>query len=87
MPSEFKFAILTPGETVYEGTICSLVAPGMEGSFGVWANHAPLLARSSGGRLTIEEISKTKRVFEVGAGVTEVFQNRVIFLTQSARAV
>ncbi len=83
MPA-FKFEIVTPEQVFYNGEISSFVAPGMEGYFGVLANHAPLIARSSGGKLKIRESSNTERFFRVGPGIVEVLKNRVIFLTKKA---
>ena len=81
METLFQFEIMTPETTFYSGTISSLVAPQMNGTFGVLANHAPLIARSSGGRVKIRE-SNAERYFEVGPGIIEVLKNRVIFLTK-----
>ena len=81
METLFQFEIITPETTFYSGTISSLVAPQMNGTFGVLANHAPLIARSSGGRVKIRE-SNAERYFEVGPGIIEVLKNRVIFLTK-----
>ena len=57
----------------------------MEGYFGVWAHHAPLIARSSGGRLKIREENMTEQFFQVGQGIVEVLKNRVIYLTKEAK--
>ncbi len=83
MPA-FKFEIITPEHVFYRGEASSLVTPGMEGYFGVLANHAPLIARSSGGKLKVRETSNTERFFHVGPGIVEVLKNRVIFLTKKA---
>lgn len=82
MPNYFQFEILTPEQVFYSGQISSLVAPGMEGYFGVLAHHAPLLARSSGGKLKVREESQREKYFTVGPGIVEVLKNRVIFLTR-----
>ena len=84
MPNLFEFQILTPERVFYSGKISSLVAPGMEGYFGVLAHHAPLIARSNGGRLKIRDAQDSKRLFRVGSGIAEVLNNRVVFLTKEA---
>ncbi len=86
MPIQFRFEILTPEKVFYSGAISSLVAPGTEGYLGVWANHAPLIARSSGGRLKIRDASNQECLFRVGPGIIEVLKNRVIFFTKKASA-
>ena len=82
--STFQFEIITPDQVFYKAEITSLVAPGMEGSFGVLANHAPLIARSNGGPLKTREVSGSEKNFQVGPGIVEVLKNRVVFLTKKA---
>ena len=83
METPFQFEIVTPERTFFSSAIFSLVTPGTNGYFGVLANHAPLIARSAGGRLKIRDASG-EHFFQVGAGVIEVLKNRVIFLTKQA---
>ena len=52
MPS-YRLMILTPEGAAYEGNVESLIAPGLEGFFGVLANHAPMIASVRLGVLTI----------------------------------
>ena len=82
----FQFEIITPEETFYSGSISSLVAPGVEGYFGILAHHAPLLARSGGGKIKVQEAGR-ERFFQVGPGIVEVLKNRVIFLTRQVRQI
>lgn len=84
MPDTFQFEIITPERVFYSAAISSLVAPGTEGYFGVLAHHAPLLARSSGGKLKVRETTNQERMFEVGPGIVEVLANRVVFFTKQA---
>ncbi|MBI4368508.1 MAG: F0F1 ATP synthase subunit epsilon [Candidatus Omnitrophica bacterium] len=82
----FQFEIITPEKVFYTGSIRSLVAPGTEGYFGVLAHHAPLVARSGGGKLKVQEASG-ERFFQVDPGIVEVLNNRVIFLTRQAHQI
>ena len=83
----FQFEIITSDQIFYKGQVSSLVAPQMEGYFGVLANHAPLIARSNGGKLTVREDSQAEKQFTVGPGIFEVKKNRAIFLTREARSL
>jgi len=85
MATEFLFEILTPQNTCYSGRVTSLVAPGSDGFFGVLAHHAPLIARSSGGKLKIREESGSQQHFQVGPGIFEVLSNRAVLLTKQAQ--
>ena len=87
MPNTFTFEIITPDRIFYKGTVTSVVAPGMEGSFGILASHAPLLARSNGGKLKIRGTSNEEHFFQVGSGLVEVIKNRVIFFTKQAQSL
>ena len=87
MPNTFQFEIITPDRVIYQGRVSSLVAPGMEGFFGVLVNHAPLIARSSGGKLKVRETANEERFFQVAPGVVEVLKNRVVFLTRSGETL
>lgn len=93
MRNTFRFEIVTPERVFYSADISSLVAPGTEGTFGVLANHAPLLARSNGGRLKVLE-NDQERFFQVGSGIVEVLPPRlagangkVLFFTKKAEVV
>lgn len=82
MANTFQFEIITPDQIFYKGRVSSLVAPQMEGYFGVLANHAPLIARSNGGKLTVREETQTEKQFKVGPGIIEIKKNRAVFLTR-----
>ena len=87
MPNTFVFEIMTPQRTIYSSKVSSLVVPGTEGSFGVLANHAALVADSNGGKLKIREENKEEKFFQVGPGTFEVTKNRAVLLTKSAEAI
>jgi len=84
MPNTFVFEIMTPQRTIYSSKVSSLVVPGTEGSFGVLANHAALVADSNGGKLKIREENKEEKFFQVGPGTFEVTKNRAVLLTKQA---
>lgn len=83
MATPFQCEIITPAKTVYQGTVYSLVCPGMNGSFGILANHAPLISRSAGGKLKITEASGDL-FFKIGPGLIETSKNRAVILTREA---
>jgi F-type H+-transporting ATPase subunit epsilon len=83
MSTPFECEIITPEETVYSGTVYSLVCPGVVGSFGILAHHAPLIARSKGGKLKITG-PEGERFLWIGPGLIETSKNRVVILTKNA---
>ena len=46
--NSFPLEILTPDKPFFKGNVASLVVKGEAGFLGILAQHAPLLARSSG---------------------------------------
>ena len=85
MAKPFHCEIITPAKTAYEGTIFSLVCPGVNGSFGILANHAPLISKSDGGKLKVLEESG-ERYFQIGPGLIETSKNRVVILTSESNS-
>ena len=84
MAAEFQLEIITPNGTFYSKKVTSLVAPQMDGYFGVLAFHAPLLARSAGGTLTVHESGTSTKQFRIGPGAVEVLKNRAVILSKQA---
>lgn len=49
-----NISVLTPDRTIFTGNITSVVLPGVEGSFQLLSNHAPLVSALSGGKVTLQ---------------------------------
>ncbi|MEM6770057.1 MAG: F0F1 ATP synthase subunit epsilon [Bacteroidota bacterium] len=47
-------SILTPDHTIFTGAIKSIILPGVEGSFQLLENHAPLVSALSAGKVTLQ---------------------------------
>lgn len=67
----FPFELVSPTRLVFSGDVDQVDVPGAEGDFGVFANHAPLIAALRPGILTIREGGNTKRYY-VRDGFAEV---------------
>lgn len=73
--------ILTPDKTVYEGEVNSVTVPGVQGSFEVLSNHAPIISTLEDGKVIIR--SKTGlETFFIKGGVVEVLNNKIIVLAE-----
>ena len=46
-------SVLTPDRTIFTGAISSVTLPGVEGSFQLLDNHAPLVSALTGGRVEL----------------------------------
>jgi F-type H+-transporting ATPase subunit epsilon len=81
----FTLDIVTPERTIYSGSVESLQAPGSQGSFGVLARHAPMIAAMKVGALGfVEEGSKEPRSLACSGGFVEVGGDRVTVLAEAA---
>ena len=80
----FNVEIVTPERVVLRDEVTSLVAPGVLGSFGVLANHAPLLAELTPGELRFRKNSAEEVRMSIGGGFLQVFNNQVTVLADSA---
>ena len=82
----FPLSIVTPEGPVFHGDVESVSATGINGSFGILANHAPMSSALEAGPVTIKEDGKD--VFlAVGAGILEVSDNNVHVLADNAEKV
>ncbi|MDP3790554.1 MAG: ATP synthase F1 subunit epsilon [Candidatus Omnitrophota bacterium] len=84
MAKLFNLSIVTPNKTVYEGKISSLTAPSKLGYLGILADHAPLIAILTGGKIAFREDSNEQKVFNSKSdGLLEVMKNNVTILLTS----
>ena len=56
-------SVLTPDRTIFTGNISSVTLPGIEGSFQLLNNHAPLVSALSGGRVELVPAAGGYRYF------------------------
>ncbi len=73
--------IITPDQKVFEGEVISVSFPGIDGSFQVLNNHAPLVSTLAKGTIEYESKESIDDVV-VSGGVVEVLNNRVIVLAE-----
>lgn len=80
----FQLDVVTPDRVVMSEPVRSVVAPGAEGSFGVLAGHAPMVAELTIGQLRYQPESGPEETLAVGGGFLEVGQGQVTVLADSA---
>ena len=74
--------IVTPDNTIFEGEANLVQLPGLDGSFEVLNNHAPMIAGLAKGKVKVIDSSKKETFFEITGGVIEVLANKVMILAQ-----
>jgi F-type H+-transporting ATPase subunit epsilon len=80
----FTLDIVTPDRVVLSDEAVALVAPGVIGSFGVLANHAPLLSELAIGVLRYRRETGEETRLAVAGGFIQVFNNQVTVLAEAA---
>lgn len=76
--------IVSPAGSIFRGEASSVRAPGLEGSFQVLVNHAPMIAAVAVGPMFITTASGEKVVFATSGGFLEVLNNTVTVLAETA---
>ena len=83
MADRIQLEVVTPTGPVVSQEVDIVTAPGVDGEFGVLANHAPFLTTIKIGALTYKQGNNTE-VFMVSGGFCEVSNNKITFLVESA---
>jgi F-type H+-transporting ATPase subunit epsilon len=84
MANLMKIDIVTPEKKVFEGDIQSLMAPGIEGEFGVLPGHAPFATILAPGVVDIKPKEGEHELMAVSGGYIEVSGDKVILLVETA---
>ena len=77
-----KIEIVTPDSTIYEGEVSLAQFPGLDGSFEVMNNHAPMIAALKKGKIKLIEAKKNTLYFDVNGGVVEILKNKIQVLAE-----
>lgn len=83
MPNLFV-EVVAPDRKVFAGEAESVRAPGVEGSFTVLYNHAPMIAAFTVGSLFITTAAGERVAYATSGGFLEVANNRVTVLAETA---
>ena len=75
--------IVTPDSKVYEGEITSIALPGIDGSFQILNNHAPIVSALGTGKMTVIDTASQTKAYNISGGVVEMNNNKVIVLAES----
>ncbi len=79
----FHLTVVTPEQIFFEGDIRSMIVPGGAGSFGVLANHAPIISTLLSGRLVLTTVEGKKRTLKIGPGFLDGLNNEVTLVTET----
>jgi len=82
----FHFELVSPEKLAYSGEVDQVDVPGLEGDFGVLAEHAPLVAVLRPGILTVI-VGGTREKIVVLGGVAEVSDKGLTVLADVATSI
>ncbi|MEN8226016.1 MAG: ATP synthase F1 subunit epsilon [Bacteroidota bacterium] len=77
-----KLEIITPDKSIFTGEVSLVQLPGIDGSFEILNNHAPLISVLKKGKIKIKDDTGQEQFFEVNGGVIEVLKNKVLILAE-----
>lgn len=78
----FKLEIVTPEQQIFSGDVQSVQVPGVQGSFQVLHNHAPIISTLDQGKIKIVPENGQEETLSMHGGVIEVLKNKVIILAE-----
>lgn len=76
-PSTFNLVVVTPEQTLFEGPVTKLVAPGIYQDIAILPNHTPLYAQLVSGELTLFLPDRTQSKIPLEGGIIRVRRNQV----------
>ena len=74
--------ILTPDEKIFEGEVITTSFSGIDGTFQVMNNHAPMISILGLGDLRYTEDKKNEQTITVNGGIVEVLNNKTVVLVE-----
>jgi F-type H+-transporting ATPase subunit epsilon len=77
-----KIQIITPDKTVYTGEVTLVQLPGLDGSFEILNNHAPIISALKTGSVKVKTSDEKLLYFDILGGVVEVLNNKVLVLAE-----
>lgn len=80
-----KLEVLTPERTIYTGDVEGIQLPGLDGSFELLNNHAPLVAALGKGNMKIIINSHTQETYEIGGGFVQTANNKTSVLVEGVQ--
>lgn len=86
MSKTFHAEILTPLGKLFEGDVKGVQVPGVEGSFEIQVNHAPIISLLEVGQVRVKEPDHETR-YAITGGFVEMLNNRLTLLAEAGENV
>jgi len=80
----YKAQLLTPDGSKFDGEVQSVTLPGVNGSFQILFNHAPIVSALGIGRIELVDKDKHESLYAVTGGFVEMKDNLLTILAEKA---
>ncbi len=84
MSNTYKAQLLTPDGSKFDGEVQSVTLPGVNGSFQILFNHAPIVSALGIGRIELVDKDKHESLYAVTGGFVEMKDNLLTILAEKA---
>lgn len=84
MAKDFSLSVVAPDRSVVDERAVSVIAPGVNGYFGVLAGHLPMVAALRAGIVEFLDTKNQRHSIAIGGGFAEVSGERLTILADSA---
>lgn len=84
MSKTFKAQLLTPDGSKFDGEVKSVTMPGVNGSFQILFNHAPIVSALDIGRIKLVDADDHEFLYAVTGGFVEMNDNLLTILAEKA---
>ena len=74
--------IITPDQTLYEGEVKQAKLVGIDGSFEILQNHAPLISVLAKGKIDLIDKDGKPVSFDINGGLVEIVSNKIQILAR-----
>ncbi len=82
-----QLEIVTPEHKVFSGEVYGIQLPGVEGSFEILQNHAPMVAALGAGKMKIlKDKTNNHETYQINGGFVETLNNKTTVLLEGAVA-
>lgn len=84
MSHPFMLEVITPDRVAFNNEVTSVLAPGVDGYFGVLAGHQPMIAALAPGTVKVETKGGREKFLAIAGGFFQVQNNEAVILVESA---
>ena len=84
MAGKLNFSLVSPEREVFSGLVDQVDAPGVEGDFGVLADHAPFMTVLREGEVHVLDGGSVVHIFEIKGGFADVTPQGLTILAEHA---